>query len=773
MALEEKLLEIANRVNKMINKDEEDKAICSIFLKDIHYGNRFILRANTKGDFGLGTAPFVLTKDDVKKYKEGQLQNIGLTKCAILQKKAIFTDSIMNDKRWSLHGCSEDYIAKREEEHYCEFSYKELGGFIVAPILSSKGNEVIGVVRVVNKKDSVIKYNQQSLNEIENVLKEESPIIDSMSAYSSLIEIGAFLSIRELCSQATIIINNLLGGKGCSIFLLDEERSGPYKKIYRCFGTTGLAYKDENGEVRKIEDPYNDERATYVYEPKKIEGIEKPQLPLTLGVIRARQSAFIDDIDDERDISKQFSEEYKISRAPGAGRVFEYCLGDDRYIRTGSVLFTPLFYRETHIQRIDVLGVIRIGRPKGSNFFNLQEKHLFVWMAEELSRAIINAKYVELLNKLATSRNIRDLYLMVVNGVPKLIGGRDCAILIKNGTKLKKMAEWKEGKERFYEEPEEGYFEYDISDETPSKLGYTGYVAYYKKPLMFNNPEELNSISPKPEHNPKSGPSPERFLGVPILKKEEVFGVIRICKDEDETAFVKNDQFILSQLAERLISEIKRLQGIEEMQMLISAVDHEITPYLNPLFKDIENKRTEDALGITRKIDSIIKRLHDYRTGIEEIKKTSCKITELIEDALKIYKNDMEEKGIKYYIKKPEPEKDVYIDKEKIGIVIRNLISNSVEAINGNGKIDITLNQSNGNLIVTFKDNGCGMREDVKNDLLRKFGSSKPGKMGIGLYLSNRIIKAHQGMLSFESEYGKGASFTIELPYKEREEKDV
>ncbi|MDP2799680.1 MAG: ATP-binding protein, partial [Deltaproteobacteria bacterium] len=65
-------------------------------------------------------------------------------------------------------------------------------------------------------------------------------------------------------------------------------------------------------------------------------------------------------------------------------------------------------------------------------------------------------------------------------------------------------------------------------------------------------------------------------------------------------------------------------------------------------------------------------------------------------------------------------------------------------------------------------DNGCGMDEEVKDKIFASFFSTKGGVgTGLGLLVTQKIIKEHGGTISVKSEPGEGSTFTIRLPLEE------
>ena len=100
--------------------------------------------------------------------------------------------------------------------------------------------------------------------------------------------------------------------------------------------------------------------------------------------------------------------------------------------------------------------------------------------------------------------------------------------------------------------------------------------------------------------------------------------------------------------------------------------------------------------------------------------------------------------------------------------VINNMISNAIQAYNGetNKNIELIIESKNNNIYISVKDYASGMPKNVQEKLFKEMITTK-GKngTGLGLYMSYSTIKAHfNGDIVFESEEGKGTTFTIILP---------
>ena len=104
-------------------------------------------------------------------------------------------------------------------------------------------------------------------------------------------------------------------------------------------------------------------------------------------------------------------------------------------------------------------------------------------------------------------------------------------------------------------------------------------------------------------------------------------------------------------------------------------------------------------------------------------------------------------------------------DKTNLNSAIGNLIKNATQAIGSkpDGRIDVRLQSTETNFIISVKDNGKGIKEEDKSQIFLPNFTTKSGGSGVGLSLTYNIIQAAGGTISFESEEGKGTMFVVEL----------
>ena len=100
--------------------------------------------------------------------------------------------------------------------------------------------------------------------------------------------------------------------------------------------------------------------------------------------------------------------------------------------------------------------------------------------------------------------------------------------------------------------------------------------------------------------------------------------------------------------------------------------------------------------------------------------------------------------------------------------VINNMVSNAIQSYDGkpDNKIDLILSKQNNNVVISVKDYGNGLPDEVQKKLFKEMITTK-GKngTGLGLFMSYSTIRAHfNGNITFETEKGKGTTFNVILP---------
>jgi PAS domain S-box-containing protein len=106
------------------------------------------------------------------------------------------------------------------------------------------------------------------------------------------------------------------------------------------------------------------------------------------------------------------------------------------------------------------------------------------------------------------------------------------------------------------------------------------------------------------------------------------------------------------------------------------------------------------------------------------------------------------------------------VDPDRIEQVLINLLNNAVKYSPGSDKIKVTVKKDDGVVIIGVTDYGIGINENELTNIFKRFyrvNNRIPG-LGVGLFISNQIIKNHQGEMWVESNPGRGSTFYFSLP---------
>jgi signal transduction histidine kinase len=188
---------------------------------------------------------------------------------------------------------------------------------------------------------------------------------------------------------------------------------------------------------------------------------------------------------------------------------------------------------------------------------------------------------------------------------------------------------------------------------------------------------------------------------------------------------------------------------------------------LTAFFEDLHEIVTESFDGLLR-IKKIVSNIRNF-SGSENFHMELINIKYCIESAISVVSKDIKDVVIHANLSELPTIKGSY---PQLMIAFVNLLLNAIEAIKEKGKITISSKIENNIILVSIKDEGCGIPLTNQNKIFTPFFTTKPVGSGIGLGLATTygIIKAHKGKITFESETGNGSIFTIEIPIIENSE---
>ena len=270
-------------------------------------------------------------------------------------------------------------------------------------------------------------------------------------------------------------------------------------------------------------------------------------------------------------------------------------------------------------------------------------------------------------------------------------------------------------------------------------------------------------------------------LGTLILFKD-------ITQHIEDMETIKNNQDILME-RERLASLGQLIGGIAHNLktpiMSISGAAEGLTDLVKEYDSSIDDPEvnSQDHHDIAKDMSEWIVKIKEYTAYMSDIitavkgqavtlsetENISFDIDELVKRVDILMKHELKNALIYMNVQMNAPKNTkINGDINSLVQVINNMISNAIQAYNGKTEqnIDLILNKSDGNLIISVRDYGCGLPQKVQDKLFKEMITTK-GKngTGLGLYMSYSTIKAHfNGNITFESKEGEGTTFSIILP---------
>jgi signal transduction histidine kinase len=176
-----------------------------------------------------------------------------------------------------------------------------------------------------------------------------------------------------------------------------------------------------------------------------------------------------------------------------------------------------------------------------------------------------------------------------------------------------------------------------------------------------------------------------------------------------------------------------------------------------PEFRDDAVRAVSKSVA---RINDLIARMSSLREQLQ-LNRSPGDLNRIVEDVLK----DLQGLADVQLFKSLQPLPPAELDAEQMHKVILNVVMNAKDALQAGGEIHVQTEAANGDVILTVRDNGCGMSaEFVKKKLFRPFQTTKKKGIGIGMFQSKMIVEAHGGKIEVASAEGSGTTFRILVP---------
>ena len=298
-------------------------------------------------------------------------------------------------------------------------------------------------------------------------------------------------------------------------------------------------------------------------------------------------------------------------------------------------------------------------------------------------------------------------------------------------------------------------------------------------------------------------------VSIPLISKGQLIGMLNLGYKFNKDIYSNEDIELLSTLAnqtaiaienarlyedlKRSKSYIRRADRLASLGTLTAGLAHEIR---NPLvaiktFTQLLPERLQDdefrekflkiAAGEVDRIASLVEELLDFARPSDP-KLDFEDINTILDGMILLVSTETKKKQVDILRSYASDLPPIQIDREQIKQVFLNILLNAVQATSKSGKITVKTRSfikpgGEPYIQVECTDTGCGIPVEHIEEIFNPFFTTKSTGSGLGLSISHQIIQDHRGYIDVESQWGKGASFFINLPvnqdYPKRRKSDL
>jgi len=285
-------------------------------------------------------------------------------------------------------------------------------------------------------------------------------------------------------------------------------------------------------------------------------------------------------------------------------------------------------------------------------------------------------------------------------------------------------------------------------------------------------------------------------VSLPLISKGQLVGMLNLGYKFNKDIYSHEDIELLSTLAnqtaiaienarlyedlKRSKSYIRRADRLASLGTLTAGLAHEIRnplvaiKTLTQLLPDrLEDEEFRDqflkiAAGEVDRISSLVNELLDFARPSDP-KLEFEDINTILDGMILLVSTETKKRQIDILRSYASDLPHVQIDREQIKQVFLNVLLNAIQATSQNGKITVKTRSfikpgGEPYIQVECTDTGCGIPPEHIEEIFNPFFTTKSTGSGLGLSISHQIIQEHRGYIDVESQWGKGASFFINLP---------
>ncbi|MGA9495419.1 MAG: sensor histidine kinase [Terriglobales bacterium] len=284
------------------------------------------------------------------------------------------------------------------------------------------------------------------------------------------------------------------------------------------------------------------------------------------------------------------------------------------------------------------------------------------------------------------------------------------------------------------------------------------------------------------------------FIQRPMVELQEKIALVTegnldvavsFAKRNDEIGDLgRNFNYMLQQLRESRVeievlhrTQMSRAEHLATLGELATGLAHEIRNPLAGIAGVIEIigrdlPSTSPAVAVVKDVRLEIAQINRILTDLLETARPHppqiclSNLNTTVEHAVMLARQQVLSKPIKIELQKAPDLAEVEHDSDQIHQVLLNLLLNGVQALEGEGTVQVEIGSQDKCATVVVSDTGRGIPPQNLTNIFRPFYTTKGNGTGLGLSLARRIVEEHHGRIEVTSVVGKGSKFTVLLPFE-------
>ena len=331
----------------------------------------------------------------------------------------------------------------------------------------------------------------------------------------------------------------------------------------------------------------------------------------------------------------------------------------------------------------------------------------------------------------------------------------------------------------------------------PVESSIAGRVLTSKSPLIVadvrEEPTYYRTVAEK------TGIEVSSLMGVPLKIKERCIGVLEAINKRDGASFSEEDVETLSTLAAqaavaienaRLVTALRdaydELEKLDRMKSdFIAIASHELRSPLGLILGYASNLQQDVSEEARKQLDVIVRAATRLRTIMETmlnlrylehgeiaLSATRFDLRAEVQDVSELYRSVAETSDLELEVNLPDEEVPIWADRERLHVVLENLMSNAVKFNAPGGLVSVTVTKGQDDVKIRVSDSGVGIAPEHVERVFDRFYqvedpmSRRHGGIGLGLAIVKELVRLHGGRIWVESRPDEGSTFYVELPLR-------